>query len=200
GPLREPLKAIQRANVLIIIQPFGAGGGSIDCSVLGFPDVNRVLHAQIRPSSLVYSNRGIWCEAPLMAAGRQVTAVSGIANPAQFHAMISALGAKLVRTVNYRDHHDYRVGDWKDILDAARQTEMIITTEKDLVKLERFTTREIPLYALRLRVTMGAREETQLLRLVTARIRRDAGLRHLERKEERSVALSQDLLDILACP
>jgi tetraacyldisaccharide 4'-kinase len=183
GPLREPLEAIQRADVLIIIQPFGATNRPTDCSALGALGAKPVLRARIQPSSLVYSDRGIWREAPLMAVKRRVTAVSGIANPAQFHAMISALGAELVRTMDFRDHYDYRARNWNNILAAARQADMIITTEKDLVKLERFAGREIPLYALRLKVTMEAHEESQLLTLVKERISIVADHRHLEWKE-----------------
>lgn len=183
GPLREPIKAIQRADVLVIIRTFGVANRAIDSSALGVLGAKRVLHARIQPLSLVSPDQGIWREAPLMAASRQVTAVSGIANPAQFHAMIRALGGKLVRTLDYPDHHDYRADDWNNILAAARQAEMIITTEKDLVKLERFATREVPLYALRLKVTMEAHEESQLVRLVTERISSVAGRRICGRRK-----------------
>jgi tetraacyldisaccharide 4'-kinase len=170
GPLREPIGAIQRADVLVMIQPFGAAQRSIDCFALDILHGKPVLRARIEPSSLVYSDQEIWREMPLIDAGRRVAAVSGIANSAQFHAMIDALGAKLIRILDYRDHYDYHAGDWKNIVAAARHAEMIITTEKDLVKLERLATREVPLYALRLKVTMEAHEESQLLRLVMQRI------------------------------
>ena len=169
GPLREPIEAIRRADVLIIIQPFTAVR-SIDVFGLGEVGAKPLLRARIQPSSLVYSDKGIWREAPLINARRPVAAVSGIANSRQFHAMIGALGGKLIHTLDYRDHYDYSAADWKNILAAARRADMILTTEKDLVKLERFATREVPLYALRLKVTMEADEETQLLRLVTERM------------------------------
>ncbi len=48
---------------------------------------------------------------------------------------------------------------------------MLITTEKDLVKLERFAAVDLPLYALRLKVTMDERDEKRLLALILERIR-----------------------------
>jgi tetraacyldisaccharide 4'-kinase len=182
GPLREPIEAIQRADVLVSIEPLGGANRPIDYSALGVLDARRVVRARIQPSSLVYSDHGIWREAPLVAARRQVAALSSVANSAPFHAMIGALGAKLIRTLEYSDHYDYRAGDWKKIIAATRQAEMIITTEKDLVKLERFASREVPLYALRLNVTMEAHEESHLLSLVTERISsaQASGRRHLE--------------------
>jgi len=131
-----------------------------------------VLRARLQPSALTYSENGNWREAPLLLGQRRVVAVSGVANSAGFHAMISALGAKLLRTLDYPDHYDYSPSDWENILAAARQAEMLITTEKDLVKLERFATPELPLYALRLNVTMEAEEERQLLTLIMERISR----------------------------
>ena len=170
GPLREPRGAIQRADALVLVESFGAANYSIDFCASDITRGKPVLRARVQPSSLTYSENGNWHEAPLILDGRQVAAVSGIANSAGFHAMIAALGANVVRTLDYPDHYDYGVGDWKNILAAARPAEMVITTEKDLVKLERFATPEVPLYALRLSVTMEAQDESQLLRLVMKRI------------------------------
>lgn len=170
GPLREPRAAIQRADTLVLVESFGAANRSIDFPASDIIGGKPVLRARVQPSSLTYSDKGIWREAPLILDGRQVVAVSGIANSAGFHAMISALGANPIRTLDYPDHYDYRPGDWKNILAAAREAEMVITTEKDLVKLERFATAEVPLYALRLNVTMEAQDESRLLRLVMKRI------------------------------
>jgi len=95
-----------------------------------------------------------------------------VANSVGFHAMIAALGANLLRTLDYPDHYDYSPGDWRNILAAAKQAEMLITTEKDLVKLECFATPEIPLYALGLKVTMETEDERRLLTLIMQRIGR----------------------------
>jgi tetraacyldisaccharide 4'-kinase len=172
GPLREPQAAIRRADALVLVESFGAVNRSIDFSPSDVIHGTPLLHARIQPSSLTYSDKGTWREAPLILDGRRVVAVSGIANPAGFHAMIVALGATLIRTLEYPDHYDYGAGDWRNLASAARQAEMVITTEKDLVKLERLATLEVPLYALRLNVTMEAREESQLLRLAMERISR----------------------------
>ncbi|MBV8054112.1 MAG: tetraacyldisaccharide 4'-kinase [Deltaproteobacteria bacterium] len=172
GLLREPISAIQRADAIVLIESFGMAGSSIDSCMLDIMRGERILHARLQPSALTYSENGKWREAPLLLGRRRVVAVSGVANSAGFHAMINALGAKLLRTLDYPDHYDYNPGDWKSILAAARQAEMLITTEKDLVKLERFATAHLPLYALRLKVTMEADEERQLLTLIMERISR----------------------------
>jgi tetraacyldisaccharide 4'-kinase len=170
GPLREPRGATQRADAVVLVESFGCGNSSINLPGRDFMRGQPVLRARLLPLALTHSESGNWRAAPLMLDGRRVVAVSAVANSAGFHAMISALGAKLLRTLDYPDHHEYSPVDWQDILAAARQAEMLITTEKDLVKLERFTSADLPLYALRLTVAMEAHDERQLLSLIMERI------------------------------
>jgi tetraacyldisaccharide-1-P 4'-kinase len=139
------------------------------------PDLLRdkpILRAMIRPRNLVHAEREGWRESPLALAGRRVIAVSGLADASGFHAMLRELGANLVRTIEYPDHHDYGPGDWENITAAARDAEMAVTTEKDLVKLERFSSHGLSLYALRLEVLMDERDEAQLLAAIMERIHR----------------------------
>jgi tetraacyldisaccharide 4'-kinase len=172
GPLREPKSAIRRADALVLMESFGEANSSIGLSAQGLKRGALLLRAQLRPSALTYSEHGNWRQAPLLLGRRRVVAVSGVANSAAFHAMIRALGANLLRTLDYPDHCNYRSADWTRIVAAARQAEMLITTEKDLVKLERFAPPELPLYALRLKVTMEADDERQLLTAIMKRISR----------------------------
>jgi tetraacyldisaccharide 4'-kinase len=172
GMLREPTSAIRRADVLVLVESFGVADSSIDLWARKVMPGKPVLRARLEPCGLTYSENGIWRQAPLLLGQRRVVAVSGLANSAGFHAMLEALGANLLRTIDYPDHYRYGPREWENILAVARQAEMLITTEKDLVKLERFASAELPLYALRLNVTMGAEDERQLLSLILQRISR----------------------------
>lgn len=170
GPMRESQGALQRADALVLLESSGIDP-SIDSAVRDIMRGKPVVRARLEPSSLIYSKGGNWHEAPLMLNGQRVAAVSGIANPASFHAMIDALGAKVVGTLVYPDHYGYGPTDWKKIVALGREAEMVITTEKDLVKLERLAPPEYPLYALRLEVAMEAQDESRLLTLIIERIR-----------------------------
>jgi tetraacyldisaccharide 4'-kinase len=176
GPLREPEGAIQRADAVVLVEAFGAANSSIDFSKRYVTRGKLVLCARLQPSALTYSENRNWREAPLLLDRRRVVAVSGVANSVRFHAMLSALGANLLGTLDYPDHHDYSRRDWENILLAARHAEMLITTEKDLVKLERFATPAFPVYALQLKVRMEALEERQLLTLILERIGRSPSI------------------------
>src|SRR6266849_1637246 len=215
GPMRESLAALRRADATIVMGPDEHCDDSLNTAmrrVLGDKSIllhdKPILHAMIRPRNLVHAEREGWRETPLALAGRRVIAVSGLADASGFHAMLRELGAILVRTIEYPDHHDYGPGDWENITAAASGAEMVVTTEKDLVKLERFSSHGLSLYALRLEVSMDERDEGRLFAAIMERIRKprvSAPLARLpasdllkERTDE--MALSQDLLDILACP
>ena len=80
--------------------------------------------------------------APELAAdalsGRDAIAVVGIAQPDRFLTALHELGVRVLRTFIYADHHGYDSGNWREIVRAASACELIVTTEKDLVKLRAF--------------------------------------------------------------
>ncbi|MGH7924423.1 MAG: tetraacyldisaccharide 4'-kinase, partial [Candidatus Binatus sp.] len=128
-----------------------------------------VLHASVRPHSLLVIDNGAWRETPPGLAGRRVLAVSGLADPGAFYAMLRDLDADLVGVFDYPDHHAYTNADWQAIVNAMRNTDLVVTTEKDLVKLERFPFPRDSLYALRLEVTMDAADGRALDELILGR-------------------------------
>jgi tetraacyldisaccharide 4'-kinase len=167
GPMREPLRAIRRATAAILISS-------------GIPDrpnaitsrqmnaISRVptLEATLRPKALVRYERGNWLEAPIAMAGRHVLAVSGLADPSGFYAMLHEIDTDLIGVLEYPDHHVYNSSDWQTILKAAADADMVLTTEKDLVKLEKFPFARDSLYALRLEVVMSAEDAARLDKIV----------------------------------
>lgn len=171
GPMREPLSAIRRADA-VILMAFGedaANGGTLpDHAVF---EGKAIMRAALRAASLVHAEHGEWREGPIDLAGRRIAIVSGLADAAGFHAMVRALGAEICATLDYRDHHDYSLGDWENIQAAARGAQLLLTTEKDLVKLEKFCSGAIPLYALRVQVVMEESDEARLLAMIMERAR-----------------------------
>jgi tetraacyldisaccharide 4'-kinase len=170
--MREPLAALRRADVMIVMGPDEHCGDSIKTAMRQVVRDKPILRAMIRPRNLVHAEHEGWCEAPLALVGRRVIALSGLADASGFHAMLRELGANLVRVIEYPDHHDYGPGDWENIMAAASGAEMVVTTEKDLVKLERFSSPGLSLYALRLEVSMDERDEGRLFMAIKERIRK----------------------------
>lgn len=77
---------------------------------------------------------------PAELQGRRVVAVSGIASPDSFYQLLETNGAEIVSKVTYPDHYHYRQMDIDQILGKAQELNaIVVTTEKDMVKLRRLT-------------------------------------------------------------
>ncbi len=163
GPMREPLGAARRADAVVLVNGQTAEPPPGLKPRLAAKFAPRpMLHAHLAPRSLVYPIEGRWQEQPLGFAGRRVLALSAVADGRRFHRMLRELEADLVAVLDYPDHHNYTLSDWRDILSAARHADLIVTTEKDLVKLERFSFTRGALCALRVGVSLDGDERTLL--------------------------------------
>ena len=67
--------------------------------------------------------------------GKRVFAFSGLANNEQFFDTLRGIGAEVIGTREFDDHHRYTLADLRGIRNAARGAELIVTTEKDAVKI-----------------------------------------------------------------
>ena len=172
GPMREPISAARRADAIVLIGRDRAADSLTPAQRAKLDQLRRpdLFHATIRPRCLVHAEMGRWRETPLAIVGRRVLAVSGLAEPGAFYEMLREHDAELVGVLEYPDHHKYTAADWQTISDAARDAEMVITTEKDLVKLERFPFPRDSLYALRLEVAMDEKAAARLLDMIVAAI------------------------------
>ncbi|HEV2169712.1 MAG TPA: tetraacyldisaccharide 4'-kinase [Candidatus Binatus sp.] len=169
GPMREPIGAAARADAIILMSS-GTGDSAIDSPQMKKLAARKIFHAAVRPRALIAAANGAWHELPLVLAGRRVLAVSGLADSSGFCAMLNELEADLVGVFDYPDHHAYTNADWQGIVNAMREVDAVITTEKDLVKLERFPFPRDTLYALKIEVTMEAADASALDDLILLRI------------------------------
>ena len=174
GPLRESVDALRRANAIILISASDDRAPPSSELAQTASSVGPVFHALVRPSSLVGLAGGGWLEQPLDLNGRRIVAVSGLANPASFATMLAKLGAVIVEAFEFPDHHNYKVKDWRAITSSAQAADIIVTTEKDLVKLQTFSPAPASLYALRLEVVLEPEDEARLLAMAVDCMRRDA--------------------------
>ena len=119
GTLREPIKALRRATILVI------------------PASDLDLEAKLKASGW---QGPIWrvhrrMEVPHIAG--PVVAFCGIARSEQFFAGLEAAGLHLASRIAFADHHHYKAHDLDCIQDAVRSISAtaIVTTEKDRVRL-----------------------------------------------------------------
>jgi tetraacyldisaccharide 4'-kinase len=129
GPLREGPGALARARALLVVD------GETD-AVRDVPSGLPIFRGRLRPAALTRAGAARVPVDLATLAGRSVTAVAGIARPERFVATLRELGAVVDGVVRFPDHHAYTARDVAEIA-AAAGGRMVVTTEKDVVKLER---------------------------------------------------------------
>ncbi len=166
GPFREPRSSSRRAQIYLI-----TGAREKWLSYLNEEQKKMVFFGSLAPRALLAMDSDRWQEFPLSLLDRaKIMAVSAIANPGRFYRLIHDWGGEIVDVLQYPDHHSYSVRDWQRINRAARNADLIITTEKDILKLIRFPFAREKLFALR--VEMVVENGESLLRAVEDVIRR----------------------------
>lgn len=145
GPFREPRKNLRRADFLL-----ETAAGSEWKNVI--PENLRAASfaAALRPLSLVGFNSHQLKEYPLTLLYRsKILTVTGIADPKGLYRLVYDCDGEIVNTLEFPDHHVYTTGDWQKINRMGRLVDLIITTEKDILKLQRFPFAKDKLLALR---------------------------------------------------
>lgn len=166
GPFREPLRALRRADAVVAV------GDRLEESWVR--DLRRLGGTPVFPMQLVATAAvepvgSRWLERPLaLIAGRRAVAVAGIARADRFFATLHRWDVLPADVFQFPDHHAYSADDWRRILRAARGADLVLTTEKDLVKLETFPFASGTLLAIRVEPVFE--DEAGLLELVLARL------------------------------
>ena len=147
--LREPLTALNRAHFILVEES------------LFLPSKNRIKKmapsAQIFPYSVfskgLFKTENNNTESLAHVAGKKVLALSGIAQPERFVSLLKEVGIKPSCFLKFPDHFDYPRSSVKKIVGVYNRhaADMIITTEKDSVKLQGLKDlHNIPVYYLKI--------------------------------------------------
>ena len=139
GLLREPIDGLRRAGAVVLTHTNQVGQDKL------FAIVQRVRQIAASKTVIAYSRHepiGLYDvdekDTPLEnLRQRRVVAFCGVGNPQAFVETVRQLGATVVAMRFFDDHHHYQKCDWAALSDLARakEAEMLITTEKDWVKL-----------------------------------------------------------------
>jgi tetraacyldisaccharide 4'-kinase len=131
GRLREPLDVVRHASAVIVSDADPEQAAAVAAAV-GAPAVFRLRRFLDRPRLVEPAGRVV---SP--AAGTRVLAVAGVARPERFFASLAGQGWTIGGEVVFADHHRYTRADVDRIageMRAARAV-MVLTTEKDLMRL-----------------------------------------------------------------
>jgi len=117
GPMREKFdEGMKRADAAIIL---GEDRQGLQTKISGIP----VFHGKVVPLSKPEFSRN-------------VIAFAGIGRPQKFYDTLLALGADLIATRDFPDHHKYKEEELLKLIDFANNTNSdLYTTTKDYVKI-----------------------------------------------------------------
>jgi tetraacyldisaccharide 4'-kinase len=150
GPFREPRKSLRRADYCLI-----TGAEEKWRSVLPADADNRCFVGVLSSVSLIGLDSDEWTEYPLSILYQsKILAVTGVADPSGFYRMIHDWEGQIIETLEFPDHHNYSARDWQEMNRMSRRADLVVTTEKDILKLARFPFAKGKLLALRVAMTV----------------------------------------------
>ncbi len=154
GPLRAPLDLqVARTDALLIV-----GRGTVADSVAALVAAKRapVWRAELQPDA-----------ASLEALrGKRVLAFAGIGDPRRFFRTLRGAGVDVAVEKEFVDHHPYAVDDIETLAAQAQRDGLIlVTTEKDMVKLRGMAASIVPFA-----ITLGFDDAEAVRAFVTERL------------------------------
>ncbi|HQY05802.1 MAG TPA: tetraacyldisaccharide 4'-kinase [Lacunisphaera sp.] len=153
GILREPVKHLKRASYVFLTKSKGVRDEELEAMIQKFNPTAEIIECAHKPQYLQRIDSAE--RLPLTAlAGRKIGALSGIAAPESFEAFLRETGAKLVYTRRFLDHYRFTHDDLGEVFSEAEDAgvEIMVTTEKDAVRIAASEKFPMPCYFLRLEI------------------------------------------------
>ncbi len=171
GTLREPPSHLARAGVVFITKSNGdtlglreeiarlnASAGIIEC-----------VHHPLYLQDVFTDDRHVLD----LLEGKKIATISGIAQPESFEQSLVELGAELVYTKRFADHHRFTQQELLNVINRGklRQAEVVITTQKDAVRFPKLDRRDLSILFLRveIKIIRGARDFHECVRRICFR-------------------------------
>lgn len=158
GFLRDPLEMVKKADVLLVNK--GELTGRVKEAAAGIP----AFQVRYRPLYLYSLKRRAMTDYRYVR-GKKTLAFSGLGDNGSFFNLLRDIGADLVRTVEFPDHHRYSPKDLKRLY-SWDDAEIFVTTEKDAVKIEHMEVEDNLFY---LSIEAQIEDETTLIDLVLSK-------------------------------
>ncbi len=171
GLLREPIGALKRAGAILLTRCDQVGPAERDDlrrTIQRIAPQIPLIETTHRPVALANDDN---CELALAAVpSSPVAAFCGLGNPDAFRRTLTDLGATVSAFRTYPDHHAYTRADVEELHQWARSLPrgcLIVTTQKDLVKLHVSALGDCPLWALRIRLHVEAGADVLTAKLLS---------------------------------
>lgn len=137
GILREPVSHLKRASYIFLTKSNGEKDYELEQTIRTYNKTAEIIECTHKLRCLV--NFKTLEKVPLeRLKSKKVACFSAIAAPESFERFLRELGAKLVLRKRFLDHHRFSESELDSVFEtaAAKGAEMVVTTEKDSVRIE----------------------------------------------------------------
>jgi len=171
GTLREPPSHLARAHTIFITKSDGNTAG-LRARIAELNAAAAVIECVHHPLYLedVFTAERSGLD---LLRGKKVASLSGIAQPESFEQSLRALGAELVYSKRFADHHRFTQQEILNVINRAkkRQADTIITTQKDAVRFPKIDRRDLPFFFMRveIKIVAGANDFQDCVRKICFR-------------------------------
>jgi tetraacyldisaccharide 4'-kinase len=163
GTLREPPRNLRRASYIFITKSTGQSNDTLIARIRRYNRTAEIIECAHKPLHLqhIYTGEQLPLE---RLRGAFVGSICGIAAPESFEDALKNLGARVDLANRYIDHHYYTEAELKSFVNRCirRDLAMIVTTEKDAVRMPRLpeTDIKVPIYFMRVEIEILSGHES----------------------------------------
>lgn len=161
GTLREPAKNLRRAHYIFITKCGGESNEELIGRLREHNQTAEIIECMHQPRYLQNVFTGERHPLDLLE-GKYIGAMSGIASPESFVGGLRKLGAHVESQRHFTDHHRYLEKEVLAFINHCvdRDLSMIVTTEKDAVRLPKIARLDLPIYFLRVEIEILSGHES----------------------------------------
>ncbi len=152
GTLREPPSHLSRASTIFITKSDGNTEG-LRKRIAQFNSTAPIIECIHHPLYFedVFTGERHGLE---HLRAKRVASLSGIAQPESFEKSLTSIGAELVYSKRFADHHRFTQQEVINAINRSkkRQAQIIVTTQKDAVRFPKLDRRDIPILFMRVEI------------------------------------------------
>lgn len=153
GTLREPPDHLERATHILVTKCEKVNDEALLSEIRRYNRTAEIIQCSHHPLDLrnVLTGEKVSLD---RLPGMKVGSICGIAVPESFEGALRQLGAELVVTSVFADHHRYRRKEVEGFVSRChrRKLDAVVTTEKDAVRFPRILDPLLPIYCLRVKI------------------------------------------------
>ena len=146
GYMREGFQALKDADLIVI----GRADLALPSKILSLkqllahhlPNGIQIAEVGFRPNGF-YNSAYDMVYTLDQIRNRKVICVAGVANPQSFFKLLEDLGAEILVTESFPDHHFFKLDEINALLAYAKNEDaLLVTTEKDIVRIKKIVSDE----------------------------------------------------------